>query len=115
MEWGVDETRSLPFSENVGGRYSLWSSIGFPAAMALGWDAFESLLEGAAAMDRHFRLVEFQKNAPVMAAFADQLYSRLMQCQTREIFAYDERFRILPSYFHPERKGVVEGKSLSVS
>src|SRR3546814_1108176 len=90
MEWGVDETRILPFSENVGGRYSLWSSIGFPAAMALGWDAFESLLEGAAAMDRHFRLAEFQKNAPVMAAFADQLYSRLMQCQTRAIFAYDE-------------------------
>src|SRR3546814_11105934 len=58
MEWGVDETRILPFSENVGGRYSLWSSIGFPAAMALGWDAFESLLEGAAAMDRHFRLAE---------------------------------------------------------
>src|SRR3546814_14147837 len=62
MEWGVDETRILPFSENVGGRYSLWSSIGFPAAMALGWDAFESLLEGAAAMDRPFRLAEFQKN-----------------------------------------------------
>src|SRR3546814_3383251 len=66
--------------------------------MALGWDAFESLLEGAAAMDRHFRLAEFQKNAPVMAAFADQLYSRLMQCQTRAIFAYDERLRLLPSY-----------------
>ncbi len=37
MEWGVDETRILPFSEGVGGRYSLWSSIGFPAAVALGW------------------------------------------------------------------------------
>ncbi len=56
IEFGVDETRILPFSESVGGRYSLWSSIGFPAALALGWDAFESLLEGAAAMDRHFRL-----------------------------------------------------------
>src|SRR3546814_3850243 len=56
MAWGVDETRILPFSDTAGGRYSLWSSIGFPAAMALGWDAFERLLEGAAAMDRHFRL-----------------------------------------------------------
>jgi glucose-6-phosphate isomerase len=55
MEWGVDETRVLPFAESVGGRYSLWSSIGFPAALALGWDAFESLLEGAAAMDRPVR------------------------------------------------------------
>lgn len=98
MEWGVDETRILPFSESVGGRYSLWSSIGFPAAIALGWEAFENLLEGAAAMDRHFRLAEFPKNAPVMAAFADQYYARVMSCQTRAVFAYDERLRLLPSY-----------------
>ena len=98
MEWGVDETRILPFSESVGGRYSLWSSIGFPAAVALGWDAFENLLEGAAAMDRHFRLAEFHKNAPVLAAFADQYYARVMNCQTRAVFAYDERLRLLPSY-----------------
>lgn len=98
MEWGVDETRILPFSESVGGRYSLWSSIGFPAAVALGWEAFENLLEGAAAMDRHFRLAEFDKNAPVLAAFADQFYARVMNCQTRAVFAYDERLRLLPSY-----------------
>ena len=98
MEWGVDETRILPFSESVGGRYSLWSSIGFPAAVALGWEAFENLLEGAAAMDRHFRLAEFHKNAPVLAAFADQYYARVMNCQTRAVFAYDERLRLLPSY-----------------
>src|SRR3546814_9582791 len=45
MEWGIDETRILPFGETLGGRYSLWSSIGFPAAPALGWDAFADLLE----------------------------------------------------------------------
>jgi glucose-6-phosphate isomerase len=98
IEWGVDETRILPFSESVGGRYSLWSSIGFPAAIALGWEAFENLLEGAAAMDRHFRLAEFRRNAPVMAAFVDQYYARAMHCQTRAVFAYDERLRLLPSY-----------------
>ena len=98
IEWGVDETRILPFSESVGGRYSLWSSIGFPAAIALGWEAFENLLEGAAAMDRHFRLAEFHRNAPVMAAFVDQYYARVMNCQTRAVFAYDERLRLLPSY-----------------
>lgn len=48
IEWGVDETRVLPFAESVGGRYSLWSSIGFPAALALGWDAFEALQIGRA-------------------------------------------------------------------
>ncbi|ALR21097.1 glucose-6-phosphate isomerase [Sphingobium baderi] len=98
MEWGVDETRVLPFSESVGGRYSLWSSIGFPAALALGWDAFESLLEGAAAMDRHFRLSPPRENAPLIAAFADQYYTRIMGCQTRALFAYDERLKLLPSY-----------------
>lgn len=98
IEWGVDETRILPFSESVGGRYSLWSAIGFPAAIALGWESYENLLEGAAAMDRHFRLAEFHKNAPVMAAFIDQYYTRVMNCQTRAVFAYDERLRLLPSY-----------------
>ncbi len=98
MEWGVDETRILPFAESVGGRYSLWSSIGFPAALALGWDAFESLLEGAAAMDRHFRLSPPSENAPLIAAFVDQYYTRVMGCQTRALFAYDERLALLPSY-----------------
>jgi len=98
IEWGVDETRILPFAESVGGRYSLWSSIGFPAALALGWDAFESLLEGAAAMDRHFRLSPLAENAPLIAAFVDQYYARVLGCQTRALFAYDERLRLLPSY-----------------
>ncbi|MEZ5655808.1 MAG: glucose-6-phosphate isomerase [Sphingobium sp.] len=98
VEWGVDETRILPFSETVGGRYSLWSSIGFPAALGLGWDAFESLLEGAAAMDRHFRLAAPEENIPLIAAFVDQYYARARGCQTRGLFAYDERLRLLPFY-----------------
>jgi glucose-6-phosphate isomerase len=98
IEWGVDETRILGFSESVGGRYSLWSSIGFPAALALGWDGFEALLEGAATMDRHFRHAALRDNVPLRAAFVDQYYSRCMACQTRAVFAYDERLRLLPSY-----------------
>jgi glucose-6-phosphate isomerase len=98
MEWGVDETRILGFSESVGGRYSLWSSIGFPAALALGWDGFEALLEGAAAMDRHFRHADPVNNIPLRAAFVDQFYARVMACQTRAVFAYDERLKLLPSY-----------------
>jgi len=98
IAFGVDETRILPFSETVGGRFSLWSSIGFPAALALGWDAFESLLEGAAAMDRHFRFAPLEANAPVLAAFADLYYANVLGAETRAIFAYDERLRLLPSY-----------------
>jgi glucose-6-phosphate isomerase len=98
IEWGVDETRVLPFSESVGGRYSLWSSIGFPAAIGLGWDVFEELLEGAAEMDRHFRLSEPLRNAPVLAAFADLYYTQVRKAETRATFAYDERLRLLPAY-----------------
>jgi glucose-6-phosphate isomerase len=98
IEFGVDETRILPFSEPVGGRYSLWSSIGFPVALALGWPAFEELLEGAAAMDRHFRLAPLERNAPVLAAFADRYYANVRGAQTRAVFAYDERLRLLPPY-----------------
>lgn len=119
MEWGVDETRILPFAESVGGRYSLWSSIGFPAALALGWGAFESLLEGAAEMDRHFRLTAPARNAPMLAAFADLFYSQARGCQTRGVFAYDERLRLLPAYLQQlemesNGKGVTpDGKALA--
>ncbi|MES2327776.1 MAG: glucose-6-phosphate isomerase [Pseudomonadota bacterium] len=95
---GIDETRILVFGEGVGGRYSLWSSVGVTAALALGWDAFEALLEGAAEMDRHFRFAEAAQNVPLLAAFADRLYVEQVGCQTRAVFAYDERLRLLPFY-----------------
>jgi glucose-6-phosphate isomerase len=98
LEWGVDETRILPFSESVGGRYSLWSSIGFPAALALGWAAFEEMLEGAGEMDRHFRHAEHATNWPLVAACADLYYTQVRGAETRAVFAYDERLRLLPSY-----------------
>jgi glucose-6-phosphate isomerase len=98
VEWGVDETRILPFAETVGGRYSLWSSIGFPIALALGWPDFAEFLDGAAAMDAHFRDTDGSDNLPLRAAFTDQYYTHLRGCQTRAIFAYDERLRLLPAY-----------------
>ena len=116
IEWGVDETRILPFMESVGGRYSLWSTIGFPAALGLGWNVFEELLEGAAEMDRHFRFSAMNENAPVIAAFADLYYTQVRHAETRAPFAYDERLRLLPSYLQQlemesNGKGVtIEGK-----
>ena len=98
IEWGVDETRVLPFGEGVGGRYSLWSSIGFPAAIKLGWAAFEEMLEGAAEMDRHFRLTPLEHSAPALAAFADLYYTQVRRAETRATFAYDERLKLLPPY-----------------
>src|SRR3546814_10905950 len=94
-DWSSDVCSS---DLTVGGRYSLWSAIGFPAALGLGREAFERLLEGAAAMDRHFRYAPPERNAPLIAAFADLYYARVRGAETRAVFAYDERLSLLPSY-----------------
>lgn len=114
VEWGVDETRVLPFSESVGGRWSLWSSIGFPVALALGWPDFAEMLDGAAMMDRHFAETEGRANLPLRAAFADLLYSRLRHCQTRAVFAYDERLALFPAYLQ-QLEMESNGKSVKAS
>lgn len=113
LEWGIDETRILPFAESVGGRYSLWSTIGFPIAMALGWPDFAEFLAGAAAMDRHFRDTDGLANLPLRAAFADQYYTRLRGCQTRAVFAYDERLAMLPDYLQ-QLEMESNGKSVTI-
>ena len=113
VEQGIDETRILQFGEGVGGRYSLWSSVGLTAAIALGWDAFEALLEGAAEMDRHFRFAEPTANLPLLAAFADRFYVEQAGCQTRALFAYDERLRLLPHYLQ-QLEMESNGKSVTV-
>ena len=98
IAYGIDETRVLPFSEGVGGRYSLWSSVGLSIALALGWGAFEELLEGAAEMDRHVKLHDGVANVALLAAFADLFYTQNCRAQSRALFAYDERLRLLPDY-----------------
>ncbi len=114
VAWGVDETRVLPFAETVGGRYSLWSSIGFPAALALGWAGFAELLDGAAAMDRHFRLSEGAANLPLLAACIDQIYAGRLGAQSRAVFAYDERLRLVPAYLQ-QLEMESNGKSANVA
>jgi glucose-6-phosphate isomerase len=98
IEFGIDETRILPFAPSVGGRYSLWSAIGFPAALALGTEAFEALLDGAAMIDEHVVEAPTDQNVPLLAALADLTYTQARGALTRAVFSYDERLRLLPSY-----------------
>jgi glucose-6-phosphate isomerase len=114
LDAGIDETRILAFGEGVGGRYSLWSEVGVSAALALGWDAFEELLEGAAEMDRHFRFAEPGENIPLIAACADRFYAETLACQTRGVFAYDDRLRLLPFYLQ-QLEMESNGKSVTVT
>jgi glucose-6-phosphate isomerase len=97
-EFGIEDERILAFAESVGGRYSLWSAVGIPAAVGLGWGAFAELLAGAAAMDAHFAEAPFERNAPALAAALDVWEHSVLGAPTRAVFAYDERLRLLPSY-----------------
>ncbi len=102
----------LPFAESVGGRYSLWSAVGLPLAVRCGPDAFEALLDGAHAMDRHFLTRPLAMNAPVLAAMADVWQACFLKRPTRAIFAYDERLRLLPPYLQ-QLEMESNGKSVS--
>jgi glucose-6-phosphate isomerase len=95
---GVPRHAILDFAETVGGRYSLWSAVGLPLAIRCGWGAFEALLAGARAMDRHFMAAPFQANAPVRAGAIDLWFACHLKRPTRGVFAYDERLRLLPAY-----------------
>ncbi|MBV7256634.1 glucose-6-phosphate isomerase [Pacificimonas sp. WHA3] len=96
--FGVPRENILPFADTVGGRYSLWTGVGLAAVLALGWDSYDALLSGAAAMDRHFADAPLRENAPVMAAMMDLAYASVLGAETRAIFAYDERLALLPSF-----------------
>ncbi|WMD20108.1 glucose-6-phosphate isomerase [Achromobacter seleniivolatilans] len=81
----------------VGGRYSLWSAIGLPIALALGTDAFDQLLAGAAAMDEHFRTAEIADNAPVQLALAGVVNRSVLGYDSLVIAPYDSRlYHIVP-------------------
>ncbi len=94
--WGAGAV--LPFAETVGGRYSLWSAVGLPLALRCGVPAWQALLAGAHAMDRHFAEAPASANAPLLAAKLDVWSARYLGRQTRAVFAYDERLRLLPSF-----------------
>ncbi|WP_353216417.1 glucose-6-phosphate isomerase [Sandarakinorhabdus sp.] len=94
--WGAGTV--LPFAESVGGRYSLWSAVGLPLAVRCGPEALADLRAGAAAMDAHFLEAPFARNLPVLAALADIWAAHGQGQQTRGVFCYDERLRLLPSY-----------------
>ena len=97
-QWGIDAANILAFAESVGGRYSLWSSVGVTAALVIGWPGFAALHAGAAAMDRHFAEAAPDANAPLIAATIDVLYAAFLGAETRAVFGYDERLRLLAPF-----------------
>ncbi|WP_240126052.1 glucose-6-phosphate isomerase [Thermomonas alba] len=97
-EFGIPPERTLPMWDWVGGRYSLWSAVGFPIALALGMHDFEQLLEGAAEMDAHALHAPPRENLPVWHALTAVWNRNGLHASTQAVLPYDERLRLLPSY-----------------
>ncbi len=97
-DFAIDDERIFGFADWVGGRYSLWSSIGLPIAIAVGDDTFRSFLEGGRLMDRHFRAAPLEGNLPVILALIGIWRRNAMGWPTRALIPYDQRLRLFPAY-----------------
>ncbi len=97
-DWGIKSERIFPMDEGVGGRFSLWSSIGLPIAIALGSEAFSQLLDGASAMDKHFRNAAFSDNLPVLHGLLSVWSINFNDHHSRAVLPYIHRLGELPNY-----------------
>ncbi len=96
--FGIPANQILPMWDWVGGRYSLWSAIGLPIAIAVGWDNFKKLLDGAAAMDTHYRSASFAQNMPALLGFFEWWYSTCWQAHSALVLPYSHRLRLFPAF-----------------
>ncbi len=97
-EFGIDEHNIFPMWDWVGGRYSLWSAIGLPIAIALGFDHFEALLKGAHDMDKHFKDAPLEDNLPVLLGVLGVWYRNFFDAQSHVLLPYYHYLRGLPAY-----------------
>ncbi len=97
-EFGIDTANMFGFWDWVGGRYSLWSAIGLPIALAVGFDRFVELLEGAHAMDEHFRDADLSENIPAILGLIGVWYANFAGARTHAVLPYDQYLRFLPAY-----------------
>ena len=96
--FGIAPDHVFGFRDWVGGRYSLWSPVGLVIPLAVGWDRFQALLDGAWAMDQHFRDAPLRQNLPVLLALAGVWHVNALGLATQCILAYDDRLRRLPAH-----------------
>jgi len=97
-EWGIVEKNQLSIWDWVGGRYSLWSSVGLSIALALGMPLFRELLKGAHSLDEHYRTSPPEKNIPVMMALIGIWNVNILNIKAQAILPYDGRLKYFPSY-----------------
>ena len=109
--FGIDNDNMFIFWDWVGGRYSLWSAIGLSIACYIGFDNFSDLLQGAHAMDQHFRSEPFEKNIPLLLALIGIWYTNFFNAQSEAVLPYDQYMHRFPAYF---QQGNMESNGKSV-
>lgn len=97
-EFGINPENMFPMWDWVGGRYSLWSAIGLPQAIVLGFDCFEAVLSGANAMDEHFKTAPLEQNMPVILGMLGVWYHNFMDADSHAVLVYDEYLKELPNH-----------------
>jgi len=96
--FGIAQGRTLPMWDWVGGRYSLWSAVGFPIALGIGMDAFEALLEGAHQFDQHALTAPLRQNLAIWHALTALWNRNALNLPTQAVLPYAERLKLLPNY-----------------
>jgi glucose-6-phosphate isomerase len=110
-EFGIDTANMFEFWDWVGGRYSLWSAIGLSIALAVGFENFAMLLEGAFEADQHFRTTPSAKNIPVIMGLLGIWYNNFWDADSHAILPYDQYLHRFPAYF---QQGDMESNGKSV-
>lgn len=109
--FGIQSENVFPMNDWVGGRFSLWSAVGLPIALAVGPDNFEALLDGANLMDEHFATAPFEDNIPVMLALLTVWYNNFLGAQSEAVIPYTQYLNRLPAYL---QQGIMESNGKSV-
>ena len=97
-EFGIAPENIFPMNDWVGGRFSLWSSVGLSICLSIGPKNFEDLLQGSGKMDEHFRTADFKENMPVILAMITVWYNNFWEVETEAIIPYSQYLRNLPAY-----------------
>ena len=111
-DFGIDKKNMFVFWNWVGGRYSLWSAIGFSICLGIGYDKYMELLEGAHEADQHFRSTRFDKNIPVILALLGIWYRNFFGATTHALLPYDQYLHRFAAYF---QQGDMESNGKSIN
>jgi glucose-6-phosphate isomerase len=110
-EFGINPDNIFPMWDWVGGRFSLWSAVGLSISLAVGFDHFDQLLEGAHEMDEHFKNESFEKNIPVVLAFLSIWYNNFFGAESEALIPYTQYLQKLAPYL---QQGIMESNGKSI-